>query len=107
MVLIALLQAETNLRPLASLPARRSAELRDTMTAFLRHNQQMQRTARNDNRPLLRDAGDRREVLRELFERREALYREIADLVGITDSRNARVLAREIEDHLARPATLF
>jgi hypothetical protein len=41
----ALLQAEETLRPLASLPGRRAAELRDTMAAFLRHNQHMQRTA--------------------------------------------------------------
>lgn len=39
------LQAEETLRPLAVLPARRAAELRDTMVTFLRHNQQMQRTA--------------------------------------------------------------
>ena len=38
-------QAEETLRPLAVLPARRAAELRDTMVTFLRHNQQMQRTA--------------------------------------------------------------
>jgi hypothetical protein len=41
----ALLQAEETLHPLASLPGRRAAELRDTMAAFLRHNQHMQRTA--------------------------------------------------------------
>lgn len=39
------LQAEETLRPLAVLPARRAAELRETMATFLRHNQQMQRTA--------------------------------------------------------------
>jgi PucR-like helix-turn-helix protein/GAF domain-containing protein len=39
------LQAEEALRPLAMLPARRGTELRDTMAAFLRHNQHMQRTA--------------------------------------------------------------
>ena len=38
-------QAEETLRPLAVLPARRAAELRDTMVTFLRHNQQMQRAA--------------------------------------------------------------
>ncbi|HVT34158.1 MAG TPA: shikimate kinase AroK [Nevskiaceae bacterium] len=70
-------------------------------------NQQMQRTERSDNRPLLSRADDRREVLEELFARREALYREIADLVLATDGRNARLLVRDIEDHLARPATAF
>jgi sugar diacid utilization regulator len=38
-------QAEETLRPLAVLPARRAAELRDTMVTFLRQNQHMQRTA--------------------------------------------------------------
>lgn len=41
----ALLKAEETLRPFAALPSRRAAELRDTMAAFLRHNQHMQRTA--------------------------------------------------------------
>jgi DNA-binding PucR family transcriptional regulator len=41
----ALANAEETLRPLAVLPARRAAELRDTMAAFLRQNQHMQRTA--------------------------------------------------------------
>lgn len=70
-------------------------------------DQQMHRTARTDNRPLLQNTDDRRGVLEELFARRDALYREIADLVLPTDGRNARMLARDIEDHLARPATLF
>lgn len=41
----AVAQAEHALRPLAALPDRRAAELRETMTAFLRHNHQMQHTA--------------------------------------------------------------
>jgi shikimate kinase len=67
-------------------------------------DQQLSRTERTDNRPLLQ-VGDRRETLERLFSIRDPLYREIADLVVTTDGRNARVLAREIEDHLARPAT--
>lgn len=70
-------------------------------------DQQMHRTARTENRPLLQNTDDRRGVLEDLFTRRDALYREIADLVLQTDGRNARVLSRDIEDHLARPATLF
>lgn len=62
--------------------------------------QQAQRTARSDNRPLLKTGADRREILRALFERRDPLYREIADLVVSTDGRNARTLVREIEEHL-------
>jgi shikimate kinase len=66
--------------------------------------QQLHRTARAENRPLLQTGEDRREILRRLFERRDPLYREIADLVLPTDGRNARVLVREIEDHLEHKA---
>jgi shikimate kinase len=66
--------------------------------------QQLARTERTDSRPLLQ-AGNRRETLERLFLIRDPLYREIADLVLHTDGRNARALAREIEDRLARPAT--
>lgn len=67
--------------------------------------QQLARTARTENRPLLQNAPDRREVLEQLFAVRDPLYREIADLVLPTDGRNARLLARDIEDHLERPAS--
>lgn len=67
-------------------------------------DQQVHRTARTDNRPLLQAGGDRREILQQLFEMRDPLYREIADLVVPTDGRNARVLVREIEDHLDQGA---
>ena len=66
--------------------------------------QQLARTERTDSRPLLQ-GGNRRETLERLFLIRDPLYREIADLVLHTDGRNARALAREIEDRLARPAT--
>ena len=68
--------------------------------------QQLARTERTDSRPLLQ-GGNRRETLERLFLIRDPLYREIADLVLPTDGRNARTLAREIEEHLARPATAF
>lgn len=67
---------------------------------------QYTRTVRAENRPLLNSSADRRETLENLFEIRDPLYRQIADLVLTTDGRNARVLAREIEDYLARPATV-
>ena len=66
--------------------------------------QQLARTERTDTRPLLQ-GGNRRETLERLFSTRDPLYREIADLVLHTDGRNARALAREIEDRFARPAT--
>lgn len=70
-------------------------------------DQQLHRTSRTDNRPLLQNVPDRRAVLEALFEQRDPLYREIADLTVRTDGRNARLLAREIEDHMDRPATAF
>lgn len=63
--------------------------------------QQLERTERTDNRPLLQGV-DRRATLEELLRLRDPLYREIADLVVLTDGRNARTLAREIEEHFAR-----
>ncbi len=69
--------------------------------------QQVARTARADNRPLLQNATDRREVLARLFAMRDPLYREIADLVLLTDGRNAKLLVRDIEEYLDRPATRF
>lgn len=68
---------------------------------------QFSRTERAENRPLLTQAADRRETLERLFAVRDPLYREIADLTLVTDGRNARLLAREIENYLARPATVF
>lgn len=67
-------------------------------------DQQVHRTARTDNRPLLQNGSDRRLTLQQLFEMRDPLYREIADLVVSTDGRNARLLVREIEEHLERRA---
>ncbi len=67
--------------------------------------QQLARTERTDTRPLLQ-GGNRRETLEKLFLNRDPLYREIADLVLPTDGRNARTLAREIEERFSRtPAT--
>ncbi|MGQ0529538.1 MAG: shikimate kinase AroK [Panacagrimonas sp.] len=68
--------------------------------------QQVHRTARADNRPLLQTGEDRREILRRLFEMRDPLYREIADLVISTDGRNARILVKEIEEHLEKDSGL-
>lgn len=67
--------------------------------------QQLQRTARGEGRPLLNESNNRRETLEQLFSARDPLYREIADLVLDTDGRNARLLAREVEEYLGRSAT--
>jgi shikimate kinase len=64
---------------------------------------QLARTERTDNRPLLRGV-DRRATLEGLLQVRDPLYREIADLVVPTDGRNARTLAREIQERFVRAA---
>lgn len=58
--------------------------------------QQLRRTARDRNRPLLQcdDPGAR---LRELFRIREPLYRATADLVIHTDRRSPRAVVNEIK----------
>ena len=61
--------------------------------------QQLMRTDRCDNRPLLQSQ-DRRATLDRLLSQRDPLYREIADLVLETDHRSARVLAQEISRRL-------
>ena len=66
--------------------------------------QQVQRTGRAQNRPLLHGRTRRREILQNLFAIRDPLYREIADLILDTDGRNAKLLVREIEQYLQRAA---
>ena len=61
--------------------------------------QQLDRTKRGRNRPLL-DNKDRRAVIAELMEIRDPLYREISDLVVKTDGRLVREVAAEIQDTL-------
>jgi shikimate kinase len=62
--------------------------------------QQVSRTGRDRNRPLLR-TGDPAKVLGGLFELRDPLYREIADLVIETDERPPRMVVLEILARLA------
>ncbi len=61
--------------------------------------QQLERTSRDRNRPLLR-AADPRRVLTELFAARDPLYREIADVIVETDERPPRLVVQEILDRL-------
>ncbi len=62
-------------------------------------DQQVSRTARGRERPLLEN-GDRRRTLEALLEVRDPLYREIADLVIDTDNRRVKSVAGEILEHL-------
>ena len=57
--------------------------------------QQLRRTARGRERPLLEN-GDRREILESLLEISDPLYREVADLVVETDGRKVHSVAEEI-----------
>jgi shikimate kinase len=62
-------------------------------------DQQVARTVRGRDRPLL-EGGNPREILEKLLEVRDPLYREIADLVIDTDGRKVRSVVDEIVDHL-------
>lgn len=61
--------------------------------------QQLGRTAKDRNRPLLRGP-DPEKVLRELIAVRDPLYREIADIVIETDERPPRMVVQEILERL-------
>lgn len=59
--------------------------------------QQLDRTQRGRNRPLLNGEDDE-QVLEDLMNIRDPLYREIADLVVETDGRRVKEVAVEIRD---------
>ncbi|MDL0437919.1 shikimate kinase AroK [Stutzerimonas frequens] len=63
-------------------------------------DQQLERTARDRNRPLLQ-AADPRGVLANLMAVRDPLYRSIADVIIETDERPPRLVMMEILDRLA------
>jgi len=61
--------------------------------------QQLERTARDRNRPLLRTANPG-QVLSELMAIRDPLYREIADVIIETDQRPPRLVVQEVLSRL-------
>ena len=61
--------------------------------------QQLERTQRGRERPLL-DNADPRKVLEGFMEIRDPLYREIADLVIETDGRRVKAVAKPIHEAL-------
>ena len=63
--------------------------------------QQVARTARDRNRPLLRTANPEK-TLRDLLAMRDPLYREIADLVVETDERPPRMVVLDILERLGQ-----
>ncbi len=58
--------------------------------------QQLARTAKDKNRPLLQAENPER-ILRDLFRARDPLYREIADIIIETDQRNPRWVVQELK----------
>ncbi|APE31284.1 shikimate kinase [Halomonas aestuarii] len=63
--------------------------------------QQLRRTAKDRNRPLLQRP-DREDVLREMFAQRDPLYRATADVVVRTDRRGPRAVVNEIVRRVTR-----
>lgn len=61
--------------------------------------QQIDRTSRDRNRPLLRTANPA-QVLRDLMATRDPLYREVADIIIETDERPPRMVVQEILSRL-------
>ena len=64
-------------------------------------DQQIERTSRDRNRPLLQTP-DPAQTIRELMELREPLYQEVADIVVDTHRRNARGVSKEIHRQLRK-----
>jgi len=62
--------------------------------------QQLERTQRGRERPLLSNGDDKVQVLEDLMQARDSLYREIADLVVETDGRRVQTVANEINESL-------
>lgn len=58
--------------------------------------QLVERTRRDRQRPLLQ-VDNPRDVLSSLLEQRDPLYREVADLVVKTETKNPQLVARELE----------
>lgn len=68
-------------------------------------DQQLARTGRDKNRPLLQTENPRK-VLADLFAKRDPLYLEIADIVIQTDQRNPKNVVNEIIRRLAENNTI-
>lgn len=61
--------------------------------------QQLARTAKDKNRPLLQNDNPEK-ILRDLFAKRDPVYREVADIVIQTDRRNPRWVVQELQKRL-------
>lgn len=59
-------------------------------------NQQLERTHKDQKRPLLQDLENPRQTLTEMMALRDPLYREIADITIVTGKRSPRAVANEL-----------
>lgn len=82
---------------------RRLRERGTVIYLFTTVEQQLQRVAKDRNRPLLQRP-DRETVLREMFDLRDPLYRATADIVVRTDRRGPRAVVNEIVRQVQRAA---
>lgn len=58
--------------------------------------QQLERTVRDKRRPLLQDPENKQVILEKLMEKRDPLYREIADIVIVTNKRSIQSVSQEV-----------
>ncbi|RDL45386.1 shikimate kinase [Marinomonas piezotolerans] len=64
-------------------------------------NQQLQRTSKSNNRPLLKQ-GNPKDTLKRLFAIRDPLYREVASVVVETDARHPKAVANKVLDAIKK-----
>lgn len=67
-------------------------------------NQQLERTHRDQKRPLLQNLDDPRQHLTDMMADRDPLYRDVADHIVVTGRRSPRAVVSEIVDLLEKEA---
>ncbi len=74
---------------------------RDSLVVYLKTSieQQIERTRKDKNRPLLQN-DDRQAVLRRLFALRDPLYTKLADIVMFTDKKSPRLVVRQLVNRM-------
>lgn len=74
---------------------------KDSVVVYLRTSieQQVERTSKDRNRPLLQ-SDDPEGVLRRLFARRDPLYTELADIIMHTDRKSPRLVVRQLVNRI-------
>jgi len=74
---------------------------RDAVVVYLKASleQQIERTRKDRNRPLLQNQNPEA-VLRRLFELRDPVYSHLADIVMLTDRKSPRLVVRQIINRL-------